>query len=98
MRHSLFAGIVILLGGCTLADKAATQEQSRQCANTQAPATEVATACTALIDAPGASVETLLFAHFNRGVARRRSNDRRERLPISGASWNSTRTIRTSRQ
>lgn len=76
MRHPLFTGIVVLLSGCTLADNAASPQHSRQCADMQAPAQEVAAACTALIDAPGASVDTLVSAHFNRGVARRRSNDR----------------------
>jgi tetratricopeptide (TPR) repeat protein len=75
MRHHLFAGIAVLLGGCTLADDAATQERSRLCADMETPAQDVIAACTALIDKPGSSVETLLYAHFNRGVARRRSND-----------------------
>lgn len=75
MRHYLFAGIALVLGGCTLADNAASQEQTMRCADLKAPAQDIVAACTALIERPGLDIDTRLFAHFHRGMARRRSND-----------------------
>ena len=88
MRRFLLLYALATLAGCQPTDTFAQSLQMRQCEDTKASPAKAAAACTALIDAPKVTTETLVFALNARTRARVEMHD------LDGALADANRAVK----